>query len=96
MITNEDKIREAGEKVWPGCTVTIGERRITYTLPRYSDVNHIKFQDLNKLSDLLDTDQIDLERGEHFSGFAYSSWTYEGSYDNPPSVIVYRVTGECF
>lgn len=94
VITDENKIREAGETIWPGCEVKISDRTVRYTLPKYSEVSNIKFQHLNQLSELLGTDQIDLEKGEHHEGFAWSSWTYEGSCDDPPSVIVYRIEGD--
>ena len=57
----------------------------------YAPYGHpLRFKDLNKLSDLFGTDEINLERGEHHPGYSYSSWTYEDSYDDPPYIDVFK------
>lgn len=86
MLENNEEIKAACEKVFPGCEVHISSDRIEVT----PHVENLKFPDLNRLSEALGTDQIDLEKGEHHPGYSYSSWTYESSWDSPSRIIVYR------
>ncbi len=86
-LLTDTEINSAIKTVFPGCLVSIFPDHIDITL----DIDfHPKFKDLNKLSDAVGTDEIDLVPGKHHPGYSYSSWTNEPSYDDPQVIRVYR------
>lgn len=87
MLDSVTLIQAAVESVFPGSAVSITTDYIDITL---DDCERLKFQDLNRLSDVLGTDRIDLVKGKHHEGYWYSSWTNADSYDDPQYIRVYR------
>jgi hypothetical protein len=74
--------------VFPGCYVTITPEHVDIAIREEAD--RLKFQDLNRLSEALGTDMINLMKGRHHAGYYYSTWTNQDSYNDPQFLRVYR------
>ncbi len=85
----DEEIAKAVYSVWPSSYVSFSRGYYDISLDDDATVR-LKFQDLNRLADLLGNDKIDLMRGEHHAGYYYSSWTNQDSYEDPQFLRVYR------